>query len=287
LTQSDVIALRELRDDLILICQRAAERNVKIIMDAEYSWYQPAIDAFVLALQMRFNKLDSDTSSNRVQPLVYQTYQAYLRRTPEYLRWSLSFAQRHGFALGVKLVRGAYHPQEITAHKSKGSSRSLSISDDVSPPVWSSKPETDKCYDECVTVLIDAVQADITPPANSFSGGWLRWFAPSSSSPKPSGTPTIGVLFGTHNHDSCIHILFQLAARGMATDLLSGVLVLPDAVTGRIAMGQLYGMHDQLTNDLVDGTRSTSPFIIKYVPYGALKEVSLCLHLCYAGLSSE
>lgn len=33
------------------------------------------------------------------------------------------------------------------------------------------------------------------------------------------------------------------------------------------------GMSDALTNSLVDRTRSTSPFVIKYIPYGNLTEV--------------
>ena len=33
------------------------------------------------------------------------------------------------------------------------------------------------------------------------------------------------------------------------------------------------GMHDNLTNYLVDRTVSSSPFVIKYVPYGSLTEV--------------
>jgi hypothetical protein len=32
-------------------------------------------------------------------------------------------------------------------------------------------------------------------------------------------------------------------------------------------------MHDNLTNYLVDRTRSSTPFVIKYVPYGSLEEV--------------
>jgi len=44
-------------------------------------------------------------------------------------------------------------------------------------------------------------------------------------------------------------------------------------VTERLAIGQLFGMSDALTNSLVDRTRSLSPFVIKYVPYGALKDV--------------
>jgi len=43
-----------------------------------FSWYQPAIDAVALALMRKFNTL-ADLQYT-VQPLVYTTYQAYLRR---------------------------------------------------------------------------------------------------------------------------------------------------------------------------------------------------------------
>jgi len=43
-----------------------------------FSWYQPAIDAVALALMREFNKLTDP--QHPVQPLVYTTYQAYLRR---------------------------------------------------------------------------------------------------------------------------------------------------------------------------------------------------------------
>ena len=42
---------------------------------------QPAIDAYALALMRRFNALPPASSApGAVQPFVYQTYQAYLRR---------------------------------------------------------------------------------------------------------------------------------------------------------------------------------------------------------------
>jgi hypothetical protein len=46
------------------------------------SWYQPAIDAFTYALMRQFNKLPSkvDDKERNFQPLVYNTFQAYLRR---------------------------------------------------------------------------------------------------------------------------------------------------------------------------------------------------------------
>lgn len=58
------------------------------------SWYQPAIDAFGHALMERFNKLPDhhglasrlvsglrNAQKAELQPVVYVTYQAYLRRS--------------------------------------------------------------------------------------------------------------------------------------------------------------------------------------------------------------
>lgn len=61
--------------------------------DYLYSWYQPAIDAFGHALMGRFNKISDhhgltsrwmsgpgNAQAAELQPVVYVTYQAYLRR---------------------------------------------------------------------------------------------------------------------------------------------------------------------------------------------------------------
>jgi len=86
----------------------------------------------------------------------------------------------------------------------------------------------------------------------------------------------IGVLFGTHNWESCGVILDGLVKRHLAVrDKERGedVVRIGGDVCERAMFGQLYGMGDALTSSLVDGTRSPSPIVIKYVPYGALKEV--------------
>jgi len=95
LSKEDVMDLRELCGELDMVCEHARRRGVKIIIDAESrcvlwltllyvdnlpvpSWYQPAIDAVALALMRKFNNLVDLQCT--VQPLVYTTYQAYLRR---------------------------------------------------------------------------------------------------------------------------------------------------------------------------------------------------------------
>ncbi|TFK67661.1 FAD-linked oxidoreductase [Pluteus cervinus] len=317
LNMKEIRELTDLRDDLRKICRRARARGVKIIIDAEYSWYQPALDAYTLTLMQEFNRIDDNVIGTAVQPLVYGTYQAYLRRTPEHLERAIAHSKLHGYSLGVKLVRGAYHPHEMAAHSCRPGSDSrspntLSISPDALPPVWDTKDETDRCYNSCLRMLVGAVKVDIdsspspspslSPPAVSSLPGlraspwYSSWFArdmqtsPAALIPpvvtpvhttNGTGSPRIGVLFGTHNWKSCGLILDELVRSGLAKERSGpstsspgeAVVEVTEGVADRIAIGQLYGMSDELTDWLVNRTRSSSPLIIKYVPYGALSEV--------------
>ncbi|KAJ3845610.1 FAD-linked oxidoreductase-like protein, partial [Lentinula lateritia] len=227
------------------------------------SWYQPAIDAMQLALMREFNKIPSqgDKSGPVAQPLVYGTFQAYLRRTPLHLAQSYRDAQANNYALGVKLVRGAYHPHEVSAHEAArvhGKQESLSISPDALPPVWSSKNETDSCYNECVKMVV----------------GWVK----EDDDAKSSGLPNFGVLFGSHNGASVKLILSELLRNGLATSVGvengegEAVLRLDDEVIERVTLAQLYGMCDELTDYIVRRTSSNSPMVLKAVPYGSLTE---------------
>ncbi|KAF8272420.1 FAD-linked oxidoreductase-like protein [Lactarius quietus] len=256
LTAQDVADLRELLVDLNRICSRARERNVRLIVDAEYTWYQPAVDSISLSLMREFNK-NPPSSSHWLShllfrsedlappPLIYVTFQAYLRRTPEYFDQSLQDAASHHYALGVKLVRGAYHEQEA-----QSDSPSLPLTTDVSwPPVFLDKADTDRCYDAAARGLVRAV-------ANSDRSG-----------------PRVGVLFGSHNAESCAKVLDSLVDVGLATREKDGTVKVDDIAAERVALAQLYGMSDTLTDRLAASVRTRAPFVIKYIPYGALSEV--------------
>jgi proline dehydrogenase len=149
----------------------------------------------------------------------------YNPRTPSHLAASLADAKAHNYALGIKLVRGAYHPHELSAHAAHG--QSLSISTDAQPPVWTSKPETDECYNTCARMLVSAIKADVDSRR--------RWCA--------NALPSMGVLFGTHNWDSCRLILDELVKSGLASKgpKENDLVILGDEVTERLTIGQLYG----------------------------------------------
>ncbi|KAG8691661.1 hypothetical protein FRC08_010114 [Ceratobasidium sp. 394] len=255
LTENDVKALRELYRDLREICAQAKERGVRITVDAEHTWYQPGIDAFVLALSREFNRASTSKDSKvpAGQPLVYGTYQAYLRRTPAHIAHALEDSKSYKYALGVKLVRGAYHGQEIAYHQKRLAVAGSSSDVEDLPAVWLRKDETDRCFNDCARSLVGEVRDAFGSNTNK--------------------GPGVSLLFGTHNKESCQHVLNSMVALGLGQKDAEGRVAVKAGVEDAVCFGQLYGMRDDLTNWIVNSVKSASPMAFKYLPYGALAEV--------------
>ncbi|KAK6008224.1 hypothetical protein QM012_000127 [Aureobasidium pullulans] len=111
------------------ICEAAEARRVRVLIDAESSTYQKAIDFAALEIMRRFN------TSHRA--LVLNTYQLYLNSSAEKLKLHLDHSVKHGYVLGIKMVRGAYLHTELDK-------QSLHIS----------KQHTDEAYDDTVKFLL-------------------------------------------------------------------------------------------------------------------------------------
>lgn len=184
------------------------------------------------------------TTSHLPAPCLRQTnaLTVFYNRTPEYLAQSITAAREGGYSLGVKLVRGAYHPHEVAAHPATAASAdksaipqgfgvgySPSISPDPVPPVWTAKGETDTRYNTCVRVLLEAIHADVRVDRKG-------------KSKNANGNTTIGVLFGTHNWESAGLIVDELVRQQLGTPDANGVVSIGDAVAERVTMGQLYGV---------------------------------------------
>ena len=85
------------------LCIRAAERDVALYVDAEESWIQDVLDDMVNEAMQEFN---------REKAIVYNTYQLYRHDKLAYLKEVIEMAEKEGFILGAKLVRGAYVEKE-------------------------------------------------------------------------------------------------------------------------------------------------------------------------------
>lgn len=113
---------------VLAICQRAYDKGVPVMIDAEESWIQKTIDGLALDMMQRFNK---------EKPIVYNTYQLYRHDKLQSIKDDHQIAVKNGFILGAKLVRGAYMEKERRRAEEKG----------YPSPIQPDKQSSDKDYD--------------------------------------------------------------------------------------------------------------------------------------------
>lgn len=72
LTEKEEAQFANMLGRLIKVCDRAAEKNVRLMIDAEQTYFQPAIARLTTELMRRYNKNN---------PVVFGTYQCYCRNS--------------------------------------------------------------------------------------------------------------------------------------------------------------------------------------------------------------
>ncbi len=118
------------------LCRRAAERNVRIFIDAEESWIQDTIDTLAYEMMDRYN---------HERPVVYNTYQMYRWESLAHLRRDTEEARAKGYYLGVKLVRGAYLEKErLRAHE-----------EEYQDPIQATKEDTDRDFNAAIDYCLE------------------------------------------------------------------------------------------------------------------------------------
>ncbi|BGP18563.1 hypothetical protein JCM10213_003028 [Rhodosporidiobolus nylandii] len=262
LSSEDHELLDKLFQGLRKVASEARQQGVRLLIDAEQSWFQPAIDRYSDLLSEEFNRVDdastssSVTASVPVAPIVYNTYQCYRRDTPAKIAAQLAHADENRYGFGAKLVRGAYQESERKVHSGTPAFQ-------AGEPciVWDTKAETDRCYDECAAMLEKRIVEDMKKQ-------------------NAEGTPSVGVCLASHNGTSMRLFLEQLRNDGLAIEK-DGGLEVDERLRGRVAFGQLMGMSDNLTATLVtiirpspsaSSDRSVPPLVVKYLPYASLEQ---------------
>jgi hypothetical protein len=136
------------------IANTAITAKTRIEIDAEQTFFQDTIDEWTFDLMRTYNRPPNITSNG---PPIFNTYQAYLKSTPERLTKILKRAKEEGCEVGIKLVRGAYIASER---------REL---------IHDTKAETDAAYDGLVESLIrktlPGISKDGYPPLRLFVAG--------------------------------------------------------------------------------------------------------------------
>ena len=127
------------QDRVLAICEMAHSEGVPVMIDAEESWIQKTIDELALNMMRFFNK---------EKAIVYNTYQMYRHDKLASLVADHAIAEKEGFLLGAKIVRGAYMEKERKRAEERG----------YPSPIQPDKAATDLDYDDALVFCADHVK---------------------------------------------------------------------------------------------------------------------------------
>ncbi len=140
------------RERMYDICEKAAEKNIGVLIDAEESWIQDPIDRLSVEMMEIFN---------RENCIVFNTIQLYRHDRMNFLKMYHNIAKQRGFILGVKIVRGAYMEKERARAAQKG----------YPSPIQQDKSFTDGDFNSAVEYCIDNIEdiATVIATHNEYS----------------------------------------------------------------------------------------------------------------------
>lgn len=204
-SDADRARLLGLRATCEAIASKARDNNVRVIIDAEQTWFQPVIDSLTNELMQNYNTVDGPATC-------VASFQAYLRRYPQLLDHQIRRAQEKGYILLFKQVRGAYMVAEAEKWRREGRKEE--------GPAWSTKAETDA----------------------SFNKGMEKTLATIADQISNTGQSNISAVFATHNSTSVDLGIQLLEKYGLAKrETSDGMLLVDKEAAGSIAFAQIYG----------------------------------------------
>lgn len=118
------------------ICHFAFENDIRVLIDAEESWIQGAIDHLADQMMAKYN-------SKKV--IVFNTFQLYRWDRLQFLKDSYKKAIEGNYHLGAKLVRGAYMEKE----------RARAYNMEYKSPIQADKESTDRDFDAALQYVIE------------------------------------------------------------------------------------------------------------------------------------
>lgn len=123
--------------EIIGLCKHAVNRNVRIMIDAEQTFFQPAIDDVTMQLC---------TECNVESEIIYNTYQMYLVGTIARMQTDMKRAKSQGWKFAAKIVRGAYMQTERERAAALG----------TADPVNQTIQDTHAQYNNAITLLAES-----------------------------------------------------------------------------------------------------------------------------------
>ncbi|XP_050981080.1 hydroxyproline dehydrogenase [Labeo rohita] len=116
----------------------ASVGKVRVLVDAEYTYMNPALSLVTTAMMKKFNQRSA---------WIWNTYQCYLKESRNLLLEAIQTSVDQSFCLGVKLVRGAYMDKE----------RKLAEKEGRTDPIHESWERTNDSYNGCLGIMLNLI----------------------------------------------------------------------------------------------------------------------------------
>jgi len=138
LSEDDKREIEEIRQRFDTIAKACYNKNIRLYIDSEDSYYQDPIDELTYELMEKYNK---------EKVVVFNTYQMYRRGMLENLMKTNQDGIKKGYHVGAKLVRGAYMEKERERAEEKG----------YEDPIMPDKKSTDRQYDDALKYCVENI----------------------------------------------------------------------------------------------------------------------------------
>jgi len=132
------VEYQKFKERVSILCQKAAELDVPLMIDAEDSWYQHLVDETVEQMMQKYNGSKA---------IVFNTLQMYRTDRLGFLKTSIAKAREGGYFYGVKFVRGAYMEKE----------RKRAIEKGYPSPIQPTKEASDKAFDDALILSLENI----------------------------------------------------------------------------------------------------------------------------------
>ena len=136
LTSSEKEEWQRVRNRYEEVCKMAYDNKVILMIDAEESWMQDAVDRLVNEMMEKYNQ---------EKAYIWNTIQMYRTGRLEYMAQDLERAKSKNYFLGYKFVRGAYMEKE----------RERAAEKNYPDPIQPTKEATDDNYNAAVDFVLE------------------------------------------------------------------------------------------------------------------------------------
>ncbi|NXS14947.1 PROD dehydrogenase, partial [Neodrepanis coruscans] len=137
--EEEDLQMKRMLQRMDVLAKRAMEKSVRLMVDAEQSYFQPAISHLTVEAQRRFN---------RNQAVIFNTYQCYLKEAYDMVTGDVELSRREDWHFGTKLVRGAYMEQE------RERAAQMGYEDPINPTY----EKTNEMYHRCLDYVLEDIK---------------------------------------------------------------------------------------------------------------------------------